>query len=509
MHTTPGPTLTTTTRAGAVTDVAYGYDANGSRVSTTVTGAGVLADERDSTSTYDAAGRLSSVETASRSETYVYDGLGRRTVTTTRTAFAERETTSTWDGYAPAGASILTSTDSGERADTAVFVRDVLGRTLLENATALEATASGEARWVLLDGLGSSVATASGGVVTDLASYSDFGAQVFETSGWASTAGFTGEASDPVLGTVSFYSRTYEPAVGGWTSAEAWRGTLTEPLTANRYAYVEDNPVSLVDVGGYRAVTPHWMPGIGGLVSKAVSVAKAVRTAVVTRARLAAARAVPGVSAASRVASAARAAAQRVAAKNAARNKAMATLVGERTRAGALKAEEANKKTARHLQAANRSKKAEPQWAQCMEDPGRQLTAGEAQRLGDEKLRRMVDGLPPCERWYAHLPDGWGGPPNIPWGAIVRGALSIDDVTGCAIEGNPGSCAWLALGAVPIAGWAVEGAKVVRVVDKLDDLGDAATAVRPREIWSITKGGTSATRSGPYGTLWKSKSDGR
>lgn len=469
------PVLTTTDRDGTSTEVAYGYDANGSRTSTKVTGAEVLADEYDSSSTYDDAGRLSSVETEDRSESYVYDGLGRRTVTTTRTALAERETVSTWDGYAPVGSSILTSTDSGERADTAVFVRDVLGRTLLENATALEATDSGEARWALLDGLGSSVATASGGVVTELASYSDFGVQGFETVGWASSAGFTGEISDPVLGTVSFYSRTYEPVVGGWTSADAWRGTLTEPLTANRYAYVEDNPVTMVDAGGYLAVAPRWMPGIGGLVSRVASIAQAARRAVVSRAGLAAARAVPMVSAVSRVASAARAAAQRVAAQSSARSRAKAALVSERTRAAALKAEEANKKTARHLQAANRSKKAEPQWAQCMEDPGRQLTQAEAQRLGDEKLRRMVDGLPPCERWYAQLPDGWGGPPSIPWGSIVRGALGIDDVTGCFIEGQASSCAWVAAGFVPFGlGKVVSGVKGLKAVDRVGDAVDLA-----------------------------------
>lgn len=471
------PVLTTTERDGTSTEVAYGYDANGSRTSTKVTGAEVLADEYDSSSTYDQAGRLSSVETQDRSESYVYDGLGRRTVTTTRTALAERETISTWDGYAPVGSSILTSTDSGERADTAVFVRDVLGRTLLENATALEATDSGEVRWALLDALGSSVATASGEVVTELASYSDFGAQGFETAGWAGSAGFTGEVSDPVLGTVSFYSRTYEPVVGGWTSADAWRGTLTEPLTANRYAYVEDNPVTMVDAGGYLAVAPRWMPGIGGLVSKLGSVAKAVRAVVGVRAGLAAARAVPGVSAVSRVASAARAAAQRVAAQSSARSRAKAALASERTRAAALKAEEANKKTARHLQAANRSKRAEPQWAQCMEDPGRQLTAGEAQRLGDEKLRRMVDGLPPCQRWYAHLPGGWTDPPSIPWGSIVRGALGIDDVTGCFIEGRASSCAWVAAGFVPFGlGKVVSGVKGLKAVDRV---GDAVDLARP------------------------------
>lgn len=110
--------------------------------------------------------------------------------------------------------------------------------------------------WDLLDRLGSTVAQSTGGSITQLASYSDWGEQSFESSGWSALSGFTGRASDPTLGLTSFGARSYDPQVGSWMAPDSWPGLVGQPKSLSGYSYVGNDPVRYLDPDGHRLSEP-------------------------------------------------------------------------------------------------------------------------------------------------------------------------------------------------------------------------------------------------------------
>jgi RHS repeat-associated protein len=96
---------------------------------------------------------------------------------------------------------------------------------------------------------GSSVLTASGGVVAaDLALYGDFG-DVLDGNPPATDTGFTGQSS--VGGLLEFASRSYDPSSRTWLQSDSYPGTLARSSSQNAYAYVEGAPETFVDVLGF------------------------------------------------------------------------------------------------------------------------------------------------------------------------------------------------------------------------------------------------------------------
>jgi len=77
----------------------------------------------------------------------------------------------------------------------------------------------------------------------------------------ASTAFYRGQRRDPATGNYQLGARTYNPAAGVFTTPDSYRTATpnadvsigTDPLTANRYSYVNGDPVNLVDPDGHRA----------------------------------------------------------------------------------------------------------------------------------------------------------------------------------------------------------------------------------------------------------------
>jgi len=65
------------------------------------------------------------------------------------------------------------------------------------------------------------------------------------------TVGYTGKSYDPKASLIEFYARWYDPSVGRFTTQDSYLGTLMEPASQHRYAYVLNNPVSSVDRWGY------------------------------------------------------------------------------------------------------------------------------------------------------------------------------------------------------------------------------------------------------------------
>ena len=61
---------------------------------------------------------------------------------------------------------------------------------------------------------------------------------------------FSGEQNDPT-GLEFLRARYYEPALGRFLSRDPFTGLSVSPLSQNRYAYVWNNPLNLVDAYGY------------------------------------------------------------------------------------------------------------------------------------------------------------------------------------------------------------------------------------------------------------------
>ncbi|ERK71369.1 RHS repeat-associated core domain protein [Leifsonia aquatica ATCC 14665] len=125
------------------------------------------------------------------------------------------------------------------------MVRDAAG------SLAEHVSASGEATWDLLDGLGSTIAGVTAGSITQLTSYDDWGAQAFETEGWSAPEGYTGHAQDATQGLIHTFARSYDVATGTWTTPDTWRGLLTQPKSLARHQYAAGNPTTNWDPDGH------------------------------------------------------------------------------------------------------------------------------------------------------------------------------------------------------------------------------------------------------------------
>jgi len=61
---------------------------------------------------------------------------------------------------------------------------------------------------------------------------------------------FTGKELDSESGLYYYGSRYYNPGIGRFTTPDVLKGNLANPLSLNRYAYVENNPLKYVDPSG-------------------------------------------------------------------------------------------------------------------------------------------------------------------------------------------------------------------------------------------------------------------
>ncbi len=67
---------------------------------------------------------------------------------------------------------------------------------------------------------------------------------------------FTGKALDSDTGLYYYGARYYLPEIGRFISADVFTGKLAEPLSLNRYSYVENNPLKYVDPSGNLKLKP-------------------------------------------------------------------------------------------------------------------------------------------------------------------------------------------------------------------------------------------------------------
>ncbi len=112
----------------------------------------------------------------------------------------------------------------------------------------------GEWEWMLQDGLNSVRSVVDSDLaVQQSVNYDPYG-NPFGLSGSEQTIyGYTGEPVD-ASGLVYLRNRYYNPNMGTFISPDPYEGTPSNPLSLNRYAYVQGNPVNRIDPSGMISV---------------------------------------------------------------------------------------------------------------------------------------------------------------------------------------------------------------------------------------------------------------
>lgn len=100
------------------------------------------------------------------------------------------------------------------------------------------------------DGLGSVVAASDqSGALLWRKSYAPFGEQI-DTQSDNEKLSYTGKPHDDVTGLTYFGGRYYDPAIGRFASVDPVGFVESNPMSFNRYAYVNNNPYKYVDPDG-------------------------------------------------------------------------------------------------------------------------------------------------------------------------------------------------------------------------------------------------------------------
>jgi RHS repeat-associated protein len=209
------PTVTNYTynAANQVTNAGFTYDNNGN-----------LTSDGTNTYTWDRANRLLSMDTSS----YAYDGVGNRVQQTVGV-----NVTQYLLDLQPGLSVVLTETQG---ANTTRYVHGPTGIHAHKDS-------ANNWEWMVQDGLGSVHGVVDNTVaVLESRLYDPYGVPFGATGTNQTSYGFTGEPTDG-NGLVHLRARYYAPNLGVFTSLD--------PLeTANRYAYVDGNPINRIDSTG-------------------------------------------------------------------------------------------------------------------------------------------------------------------------------------------------------------------------------------------------------------------
>ncbi len=249
----------------------YTYDANGSLIdATTPEGARSFA--------YDAWGQLTGASVGGVTAAYAHDALGR-TVARTSGGATERM------GYAGTS-SMLGHVQTGDGTTTSM-VRDPAGALLAE---ATEGTVTGRVLGTIHGDVGA-VLNASSGAVQGSSVFSAFG-EASSAGSMPAPLGFQSMLTDGLTGLVDMGFRQYDPATGRFTSADDVIGSLTAPVTLNRYTYANADPLNYFDPDGHFGISLgaalDWVndnivkPVVNAVSSAAGSAANAVSSAVLS-----------------------------------------------------------------------------------------------------------------------------------------------------------------------------------------------------------------------------------
>jgi RHS repeat-associated protein len=260
---------TATETGGGSWSETYDYDERGNRwllsrtgslptptVETPVAGSWFLVNNRINSWTYDSAGNLNVLP--NRTLTYNAENL------MTQANVGGQLSTYKYDGE---GRRVMKTTPNG----TVVFVYDAMGQLAAEYGPTAATGATPGVRYLSQDHLGSTrLMTTSAGAVERNYDYLPFGEEI--GAGWAGRSGsfspgtypstpsgvqhkFTGKERDIETGLDYFGARYMSAAQGRFTSPDApFADQRPEnPQSWNLYAYVRNNPLSMVDPTGRNA----------------------------------------------------------------------------------------------------------------------------------------------------------------------------------------------------------------------------------------------------------------
>jgi RHS repeat-associated protein len=108
----------------------------------------------------------------------------------------------------------------------------------------------GEWKWMLQDGLNSVRSVVDNNVaVHQSIIYDAFGNPIDVVGPGQTIYGYTGEPTDPNE-LVYLRNRYYNPNLGTFISQDPYEGSMNNPMSLNRYAYVQNNPVNMTDPSG-------------------------------------------------------------------------------------------------------------------------------------------------------------------------------------------------------------------------------------------------------------------
>jgi RHS repeat-associated protein len=86
--------------------------------------------------------------------------------------------------------------------------------------------------------------------------YDAFGSMYSGIAAPYNTASYTGHHFDNMTGLMDMKARWYDSSSARFLTEDTWAGSLTQPYTQNRYAYVGNNPVNMWDPSGN---VPEWV----------------------------------------------------------------------------------------------------------------------------------------------------------------------------------------------------------------------------------------------------------
>ena len=216
----------------------YQYDARGNLVKA-VSGAGTVEY------TFSAADRLTEVSLPDGTKvTHMYDADGRRV----QQSIGSQTTNYLWDETSLYGDVVL-EISSGNTTSY------VLGGTEL-----LSQTRNGVTSYYLHDGQGSvNALTNASADITDTYSYTAFGETLNRTGTTINAYQYTGQQLDSSTGLYDLRSRYYDPSLGRFLSQDIYPHIISDPAQLNRYVYVANNPINLIDPTGLFAAAEYSM----------------------------------------------------------------------------------------------------------------------------------------------------------------------------------------------------------------------------------------------------------
>jgi RHS repeat-associated protein len=207
------------------TPVVYAYDGNGNTTSRP-------SANGTQTLTWNAENQLSGVTWAGGSESYIYDGDGKRV--SRNAGGVTTHYVNQWYEKVVGGA----TTTSYWLGAELVAVRDSAGPTVM---------------WVHTDSLGSPAAwTASGTSKTTSAihAYLPWGGTRYTTGATYTARDFTGQLKDASSGLHFYNARYYDSVLGRFLSPDTIVPDPADPSSFNRYSYVLNNPLKYTDPTG-------------------------------------------------------------------------------------------------------------------------------------------------------------------------------------------------------------------------------------------------------------------